>query len=47
MGRTCMEECRNAYRGLVGRPEGKRALGRPRRWCEDIMKMDLKAVGYD
>jgi hypothetical protein len=33
------------YRGLVGRPEGKRPLGRPRhRWDDDI-KMDLQEVG--
>ncbi|KAJ4434569.1 hypothetical protein ANN_23131 [Periplaneta americana] len=43
---VCMGESRNAYRVLVGRPEGKRPLGRPRRRCEDI-KMDLREVGYD
>jgi hypothetical protein len=32
------------YRVLVGRPEGKRTLGRPRRRCKDI-KMDLQEVG--
>ncbi|KAJ4434960.1 hypothetical protein ANN_23532 [Periplaneta americana] len=41
-----MGESRNAYRVLVGRPEGKRPLGRPRRRWEDI-KMDLREVGYD
>ncbi|KAJ4451951.1 hypothetical protein ANN_03435 [Periplaneta americana] len=41
-----MGESRNAYRVLVGRPEGKRLLGRPRRRWEDI-KMDLREVGYD
>ncbi|KAJ4448438.1 hypothetical protein ANN_10454 [Periplaneta americana] len=40
-----MGESRNAYRVLVGRPEGKRLLGRPRRRWED--KMDLREVGYD
>ncbi|KAJ4427685.1 hypothetical protein ANN_25334 [Periplaneta americana] len=40
-------ESRNAYRVLVGRPEGKRPLGRPRRTWEDNIKMDLKEVGYD
>jgi len=36
-----MGERRNAYRVLVGKPEGKRSLGRPRpRWEENI-KMDL------
>ncbi|KAJ4444123.1 hypothetical protein ANN_05912 [Periplaneta americana] len=41
-----MGESRNAYRVLVGRPKGKRPLGRPRRRWEDI-KMDLREVGYD
>jgi hypothetical protein len=36
-----MEEGRNIYRALVGRPEGKRPLGRPRRRWEDNIKMDL------
>ncbi|KAJ4432757.1 hypothetical protein ANN_21395 [Periplaneta americana] len=39
--------CINAYRVLVGRPEGKRPLGRPRRRWEDNIKMDLSEVGYD
>ncbi|KAJ4436792.1 hypothetical protein ANN_16924 [Periplaneta americana] len=42
-----MGESRNAYRVLVGRPEGKRPLGRPRRRWEDNIKMDLGEVGYD
>ncbi|KAJ4432287.1 hypothetical protein ANN_20905 [Periplaneta americana] len=42
-----MGESRNAYRVLVGRPEGKRALGRPRRNWEDNIKMGLREVGYD
>ncbi|KAJ4451041.1 hypothetical protein ANN_02477 [Periplaneta americana] len=42
-----MGESRNAYRLLVGRPEGKRPLGRPRRRWEDNIKMDLRKVGYD
>jgi len=33
-------------RGLVGKPEGKRPLGRPRRRWEDNIKMDLQVVGY-
>ncbi|KAJ4450654.1 hypothetical protein ANN_02083 [Periplaneta americana] len=37
-----MGESRNAYRVLVGRPEGKRPLGRPRRRWEDNIKMDLR-----
>ncbi|KAJ4428289.1 hypothetical protein ANN_24307 [Periplaneta americana] len=40
-------ESRNAYRVLVGRPEEKRPLGRPRRRWEDNIKMDLREVGYD
>ncbi|KAJ4431711.1 hypothetical protein ANN_20313 [Periplaneta americana] len=40
-------ESRNAYRVLVGRPEGKRPLGRPRRRWEDNIKMVLREVGYD
>jgi hypothetical protein len=37
-----MGEKRNAYRILVGNPEGKRPLGRPRRRWEDNIKMDLR-----
>ncbi|KAJ4451239.1 hypothetical protein ANN_02700 [Periplaneta americana] len=42
-----VRESRNAYRVLVGRPEGKRPLGRPRGRWEDNIKMDLREVGYD
>ncbi|KAJ4448596.1 hypothetical protein ANN_10615, partial [Periplaneta americana] len=42
-----MGESKNAYRLLVGRPEGKRPLGRPRRRWEYNIKMDLREVGYD
>ena len=42
-----MEESRNAYRVLVGKPEGKRPLGRPRHRWQDNIKMDLKEVGCD
>ena len=42
-----MEQSRNAYRILVGKPEGKRPLGRPRRRWEDTIKMDLREVGCD
>jgi hypothetical protein len=41
-----MEEKRGAYRILVGRPEGRRPLGRPRRRWEDNIKMDLQEVGW-
>jgi hypothetical protein len=37
---------RGAYRVLVGRPEGRRPLGRPRRRWEDNIKMDLQEVGW-
>jgi hypothetical protein len=37
-----MREKRNAYRILVGRPEGKRPLGKPKRMCVDNIKMDLR-----
>jgi hypothetical protein len=37
---------RGAYRILVGRPEGRRPLGRPRRRWEDNIKMDLREVGW-
>jgi hypothetical protein len=40
-----MGEGRGVYRVLVGKPEGKRPLGRPRRRCEDNIKMDLQEVG--
>ncbi|KAJ4438039.1 hypothetical protein ANN_13978, partial [Periplaneta americana] len=42
-----MGESRNPYRVLVGRPEGKRPSGRPRRRWEDNIKMDLREMGYD
>jgi hypothetical protein len=38
---------RGAYRVLVGRPEGKRPLGGPRRRLEDNIKMDLREIGID
>jgi hypothetical protein len=40
-----MGERRNVYRVLVGKPEGKRPLGRPRRRWEDGIKMDLREIG--
>jgi hypothetical protein len=39
-------EKRNAYKILVGKPEGKRALGRPRRRWVDNIKMDLREIGW-
>jgi hypothetical protein len=41
-----MGEKRNAYRLLVGKPEGKRLLGRPRRRWVDNIRMDLGEVGW-
>jgi hypothetical protein len=38
---------RNAYRILVGKPEGRRPLGRPRRMWVDNIKMDLRVIGWD
>jgi hypothetical protein len=41
-----MGETRNTYR-MVGKPEGKRPLGRPRRRWVDNIKMDLREIGWD
>jgi hypothetical protein len=41
-----MEERRGLYADLVGKPEGKRQLGRHRRRWEDNIKMDFQKVGY-
>jgi hypothetical protein len=42
---TCMGEGRNMYGVLVGKPEGKRPLERPRHRWEDIIKMDCREIG--
>ena len=42
---ACMGEERGVYRVLVGKPEGKRPLGRPRRRWVDHIRMDLQEVG--
>jgi hypothetical protein len=49
MGRTCSTNLpkKNAYRILVGMPESKRPLGRPRRRWVDNIKMDLREIGWD
>jgi hypothetical protein len=41
-----MGEVRGAYNILVGRPEWRRPLGRPRRTWEDNIKMDLREIGF-
>jgi hypothetical protein len=40
-----MGDGRGVHRVIVGKPEGKRPLGRPRPRCEDNIKMDLQEVG--
>jgi hypothetical protein len=42
-----MGEGRDVYRVLVGRPESKRLLARPRRRWEDNIKLDLREIGID
>jgi hypothetical protein len=42
---ACMGEERKVYKVLVGKPEGKRGLGRPRRRWEDGVRMDLRKIG--
>jgi hypothetical protein len=41
-----MGENMNAYKVLVGKPERKRPLGRPRHGWEDNIKMDLREIGW-
>jgi hypothetical protein len=41
-----MRVVRGAYSILVGKPEGRRPLGRPRRRWEDNIKMDLRDIGF-
>jgi len=47
MGGACSKygERRGLYKVLVGKPEGKRQLGRPRRRWENNVKLDLQEVG--
>jgi hypothetical protein len=44
---ACMGEGRGAYRNLLGRPEGRRPLGRPRCRWEDNIKMDLQEAEWE
>jgi hypothetical protein len=44
---TRMGKKRNAYKLLVGKLEGKRPLGRPRRRWVDNIKIDLREIGWD
>jgi hypothetical protein len=48
MGRACGThgEKKNAYRILVGKPDGKRPLGRPRPGWEDNIKIDCRGIGW-
>jgi hypothetical protein len=48
MGKACSakEEQKNAYRTLVGKPESKRPLGRPRRRWVDSIKIDFREISW-
>jgi hypothetical protein len=48
MGRACSTngETRNPYRNLVGKPEGKRPLRRPRRRWDDNIRRDLREIEW-
>jgi hypothetical protein len=43
---ACTRAKQNAYRILVGKPGGKRPLGRPRSRWEDNIKIDLREIGW-
>jgi hypothetical protein len=43
---ACMGKMKNAYKILVGKPEMKRPLGRPRHRWEDNIRMDLMEIGW-
>jgi hypothetical protein len=49
MGRACSTNGvkKNAYRILVGKPERRRPLGRPRRRWVDNIEIDLREIGWD
>jgi hypothetical protein len=44
---ACMEEMGNAYKILVGKPEGKRSFGRRAHRWEDNMRMNLRGMGWE
>jgi hypothetical protein len=44
---ACPEEMGNAYKILIGKPEGKRQLERSRRRWEDIIRMELREIGWE
>jgi hypothetical protein len=44
---ACLIEMRNAYNILVGKPEGKSSLVKPKRRWEDNIRMDLREMGWD
>jgi hypothetical protein len=41
-----MEEMKNAYKFILGKPEGMRLVGRPRRRWEIDVRMDLREIGW-
>jgi hypothetical protein len=43
---ACIGKERKLYKVLVGKPEGKRPLGRPRRRWEDGIRMDLREIDW-
>jgi hypothetical protein len=43
---VCLGEEKNVYKVLMGKPEGKIPLGRPRHRWEDGIRMDLKEIGW-
>jgi len=44
---ACMGEMQNAYNSLVGKPEGKRPLRRPKHRWEDNIRLDLREIGWE
>jgi hypothetical protein len=44
---ACIGDTRNAYNIVVGKPDGKRPVGESRRRGKDIIRMDLKEIGWD